>query len=108
MHDPDYRASLKDWESFVESLTDKIIEKDETVPELPPKDLVRSFVLPKILNFRMLTEMQTFRIYRDVRFSSDQTPYKVRKTCCTAFLQNCICADVHHLAPLFGCMVRIS
>ena len=57
MHDADYRTSLKDWESFVDSLTEKITEVDETIPELPPKDL-------------------TFRIYRDVRFSSDPTPYK--------------------------------
>ena len=57
MHDADYRASQKDWNGFVESLTEKIIEKDETIPELPPKDLV-------------------FRIYRDVRFSPDPTPYK--------------------------------
>ena len=56
-HDADYRASKADWDSFVEALTEKIIEKDETVPELPPKDL-------------------TFRIYRDVRFSPDPTPYK--------------------------------
>lgn len=56
-HDPDYRQSWKDFESFVESLTEKIVEVDETIPELPPKDLV-------------------FRIYRDVRFSSDPTPYK--------------------------------
>ena len=59
VHDPDYRTSWNDWTSFVESLTEKIAEKDETVPELPPKDLV-------------------FRIYRDIRFSSDPTPYKVR------------------------------
>jgi hypothetical protein len=58
VHDPDYRTSWNDWLTFVESLTEKIIEKDETIPELPPKDLV-------------------FRIYRDIRFSSDQTPYKV-------------------------------
>ncbi|ETI23200.1 hypothetical protein G647_04997 [Cladophialophora carrionii CBS 160.54] len=57
MHDPDYRQSWKDWESFVEVLTEKITEIDETIPELPPKDLV-------------------FRIYRDIRFSSDPTPYK--------------------------------
>ncbi|EXJ79808.1 hypothetical protein A1O3_08093 [Capronia epimyces CBS 606.96] len=57
MHDPDYRQSWKDWESFVETLTEKISEIDETIPELPPKDLV-------------------FRIYRDIRFSSDPTPYK--------------------------------
>ncbi|KAL6721924.1 hypothetical protein ACLMJK_001029 [Lecanora helva] len=57
MHDADYRQSKKDFDSFVESLTMKVIEKDETVPELPPKDL-------------------TFRIYRDIRFSPDPTPYK--------------------------------
>lgn len=56
-HDPDYRTSWKDFESFVEVLSEKIAEIDETVPELPPKDLV-------------------FRIYRDVRFSKDPTPYK--------------------------------
>ena len=57
MHDADYRQSKKDFDSFVESLTPKLIEKDETIPELPPKDL-------------------TFRIYRDIRFSPDPTPYK--------------------------------
>ena len=57
MHDPDYRQSKKDWDTFVESLTEKIIEKDDTIPELPAKDL-------------------TFRIYRDIRFSPDPTPYK--------------------------------
>jgi uncharacterized protein (TIGR02453 family) len=41
----------------VEALSEKIAEIDETVPELPPKDLV-------------------FRIYRDIRFSNDPTPYK--------------------------------
>lgn len=56
-HDADYRTSWKDFESFVETLTEKIAQIDDTIPELPPKDLV-------------------FRIYRDVRFSSDPTPYK--------------------------------
>ena len=56
-HDADYRQALKDWNSFVDALTPKIIEKDETIPELPNKDL-------------------TFRIYRDIRFSPDPTPYK--------------------------------
>lgn len=56
-HDADYRASLRDWNSFVDALTPMIIEKDETIPELPNKDL-------------------TFRIYRDIRFSPDPTPYK--------------------------------
>lgn len=39
-HDADYRASKKDWDTFVETLTEKIVEKDETIPELPAKDLV--------------------------------------------------------------------
>ncbi|OJD35206.1 protein fam92a1 [Diplodia corticola] len=57
MHDPDYRTSLKDFNSFVERLTERVIEADDTIPELPTKDIV-------------------FRIYRDIRFSSDPTPYK--------------------------------
>lgn len=40
VHDADYRQSQKDFNSFVETLTGKIIEKDETIPELPCKDLV--------------------------------------------------------------------
>ncbi|KAI0104461.1 hypothetical protein F4814DRAFT_430841 [Daldinia grandis] len=56
-HDGEFRRSFKDWESFVETLTDKIIEADETIPWLPVKDVI-------------------FRIYRDIRFSKDQTPYK--------------------------------
>ena len=40
VHDADYRQSKKDFDSFIERLTEKIIEKDETIPELPPKDLV--------------------------------------------------------------------
>ncbi|KAL9045756.1 MAG: hypothetical protein Q9214_001255 [Letrouitia sp. 1 TL-2023] len=57
VHDADYRQSKKNWDEFVEKITEKIVEKDETIPELPAKDL-------------------TFRIYRDIRFSTDPTPYK--------------------------------
>ncbi|KAI1493390.1 hypothetical protein F5X96DRAFT_621655 [Biscogniauxia mediterranea] len=57
MHDPEYRRSLKDWESFVETLTERIMDADATIPELPLKDVV-------------------FRIYRDIRFTKDPTPYK--------------------------------
>lgn len=59
--DPEFRRSLKDWDSFVETLTEKITEADETIPELPLKDVV-------------------FRIYRDIRFSKDPTPYKVTRS----------------------------
>ncbi|KAH0294693.1 hypothetical protein KCU62_g12, partial [Aureobasidium sp. EXF-3399] len=57
VYDADYRSSLKDWNSFVESLTEELTKIDDTVPELPLKDVV-------------------FRIYRDIRFSKDPTPYK--------------------------------
>jgi len=39
-------------------MTEKIVEVDDTIPELPFKDV-------------------NFRIYRDIRFSNDPTPYKV-------------------------------
>lgn len=38
-NDPDYRASWKDFMEFLEPLQDKIMEIDETVPELPLKDV---------------------------------------------------------------------
>lgn len=58
-HDGEYRRALKDWQSFVEATTQTLIEVDETIPELPAKDVI-------------------FRIHRDIRFSKDPTPYKVR------------------------------
>ncbi|KAK3902674.1 hypothetical protein C8A05DRAFT_15289 [Staphylotrichum tortipilum] len=56
-HDAEYRRALKDWESYVMSLTETITILDPTIPELPVKDV-------------------NFRIYRDIRFSKDPTPYK--------------------------------
>ncbi|KAF4119444.1 Conserved hypothetical protein (DUF2461) [Geosmithia morbida] len=56
-HDEEYRRALKDWESFVEVTTQTVIDVDETVPELPVKDVI-------------------FRIHRDIRFSKNPTPYK--------------------------------
>ena len=43
----------------MEKATTTIIDVDETIPELPTKDII-------------------FRIYRDIRFSKDPTPYKAR------------------------------
>lgn len=57
MHDPDYRTSWNDFTSFLECLQQRLVEVDETIPELPTKDII-------------------FRIYRDIRFSNDPTPYK--------------------------------
>ncbi|KAF8153363.1 hypothetical protein B0H34DRAFT_723244 [Crassisporium funariophilum] len=49
--------SEKEWKDFIESFTDVLAEVDPQIPHLPPKDVIH-------------------RIYRDVRFSNDKTPYK--------------------------------
>ncbi|KAI4657753.1 uncharacterized protein J4E78_006141 [Alternaria triticimaculans] len=51
------RQWLKHFTTFAEKVSEKIIEADETIPELPVKDVI-------------------YRIYRDIRFSKDPTPYK--------------------------------
>ncbi|EEY21998.1 conserved hypothetical protein [Verticillium alfalfae VaMs.102] len=56
-HDGEYRRALTDFNTFIEALTPLVSEADETVPELPLRDL-------------------TFRIHRDMRFSKNPTPYK--------------------------------
>lgn len=58
-NDGEFRRAFKDWQTFVDQASQTVSEADETVPELPSKDIV-------------------FRIYRDTRFSKDPTPYKVR------------------------------
>lgn len=81
MHDPDFRQSEKDWFSFVEKLTERLVEIDDTVPELPVKDIVSCplHAMDPVGPCSTADETaQIFRIYRDVRFSKDPTPYKVR------------------------------
>ncbi|KAM0286716.1 hypothetical protein ACHAQH_000736 [Verticillium albo-atrum] len=56
-HDGEYRRALSDFNTFIETFTPVVSEADETVPELPLRDL-------------------TFRIHRDMRFSKNPTPYK--------------------------------
>ena len=62
---------MKDWHSFVEETTMTIIDVDETIPELPVKDV-------------------SFRIHRDIRFSKDPTPYKVRLGPLEPYHKGCI------------------
>lgn len=40
-NDAEFRQAEKDWHSFVEHMTDKLMEIDDTIPELPIKDVVR-------------------------------------------------------------------
>lgn len=73
-HDADYRTAKKDWDTFCESLTEKIIERDDTIPELPVKDVVRQVHGAWGV---LADHAEVFRIHRDARFSKDPTPYKV-------------------------------
>lgn len=78
MHNVDFRTSEKDFDSFAEALTEKIIEIDETIPELPIKDIVGHAVFPSLLVLIVdRSGLKKFRIYRDIRFTRDPTPYKV-------------------------------
>ena len=40
MHDADFRQAEKDWHSFVGAVSEHLTEIDDTVPELPVKDVV--------------------------------------------------------------------
>lgn len=40
VHDPDYRTSFEDFSTFTGEVSQKIVEADETIPELPVKDVV--------------------------------------------------------------------
>ncbi|KAI0252866.1 hypothetical protein BJV78DRAFT_1199596 [Lactifluus subvellereus] len=54
---PVFRLAESEFKLFIEKLTDLFTEVDPQIPPLPPKDVI-------------------YRIYRDIRFSNDKTPYK--------------------------------
>ena len=54
VHEVDFRTSEKDFDSFAGCLTEQIIDKDETIPELPVKDIVRLSVIPEICSGQQL------------------------------------------------------
>ncbi|OAX35367.1 hypothetical protein K503DRAFT_773569 [Rhizopogon vinicolor AM-OR11-026] len=51
------REWFKEFKEFIEEFTNMLTEVDSQIPPLPPKDVIH-------------------RIYRDMRFSNDKTPYK--------------------------------
>ncbi|CAN9443895.1 unnamed protein product [Alternaria sp. RS040] len=72
VHDPDFRVSFQDFTKFAEKVSDKIIEADETIPELPVKDVIyriyRDLLLCGLvedcelsLDEKVLTRTTTFR-----------------------------------------------
>ena len=51
MHDPDYRVAVQDFNDFIGKLSERITGIDETIPELPVKDIVSdlmSYADPKL------------------------------------------------------------
>jgi len=91
VNDAEFRQAEKDWHSFVEQLTERLAAIDDTIPELPVKDVVSTKVTADLhlhhhhhhhdLELIRQLVLQVFRIYRDVRFSPDPTPYKVTLSC---------------------------
>ncbi|KAG8682497.1 hypothetical protein FRC08_014924 [Ceratobasidium sp. 394] len=57
LHEPVFRLAEKEWVAFIEAWIAVLAEVDDEIPPLPPKDVIH-------------------RIYRDMRFSNDKTPYK--------------------------------
>ncbi|KAI0725484.1 hypothetical protein C8Q72DRAFT_852371 [Fomitopsis betulina] len=57
LHEPVYRLAEKEWKDFIDEFTPLLVEADPEIPHLPAKDVIH-------------------RIYRDIRFSNDKTPYK--------------------------------
>ena len=103
MNDAEFRQAEKDWHSFVEKLTERLTEIDDTVPELPVKDVVRSSQRrmhlgrsdspcdrssESIATFALGTYQykSTFLVRPSLtglpcgESSPDPTPYKVRRT----------------------------
>ncbi|KAG9103393.1 hypothetical protein FRC06_011136 [Ceratobasidium sp. 370] len=57
LHEPVFRLAEKEWVAFIEAWIAVLVDVDDEIPPLPPKDVIH-------------------RIYRDMRFSNDKTPYK--------------------------------
>lgn len=57
LHEPVYRRCEKEFKEFIEAFSEMLVSVDPQIPPLPPKDVIH-------------------RIYRDIRFSNDKTPYK--------------------------------
>ncbi|PVG03990.1 hypothetical protein CPB86DRAFT_803964 [Serendipita vermifera] len=78
LHEPVYRQAEKEWVDFIEEFTTILNEVDDEIPHLPPKDVIH-------------------RIYRDIRFSNDKTPYK--SNFCASFSRSGRKGIFAHLSP---------
>lgn len=66
MHDADFRQSERDWHSFVGALTERLMGIDDTIPELPVKDVVS----PASRVCCTMHELLTYHIPSNIRFSA--------------------------------------
>jgi len=57
LHEPVYRLAEKEWKDWIDAFTEDLRKVDTQIPPLPARDVLH-------------------RIYRDMRFSNDKTPYK--------------------------------
>ncbi|CAE7230128.1 unnamed protein product [Rhizoctonia solani] len=65
LREPVFRLAEKEWVAFVDAWVTTLVEVDDQIPPLPPKDIIH-------------------RIYRDMRFSNDKTPYKTNFSASTS------------------------
>ncbi|KAH7915947.1 hypothetical protein BJ138DRAFT_1140810 [Hygrophoropsis aurantiaca] len=57
LNEPVYRRAETEFKAFIDAFSTMLSATDPQIPPLPPKDVIH-------------------RIYRDIRFSNDKTPYK--------------------------------
>lgn len=57
VNDADFRQSEKDWHALVDKVTERLIEIDDTVPELPVKDVVSRPDLDDLVDERLGSPM---------------------------------------------------
>lgn len=64
VHDAEFRQAEKDFYSFVTALTGRLIEIDDTIPELPVKDLVSPAGRIDVCTHRwLITWRRTYRSF---------------------------------------------
>ena len=94
----------------MENVSEKMIEADETIPELPTKDVVSSYLVfvtewhTDVLRSTESIEVRTTNVVQarlelttiDIRFSKDPTPYKVRSSSWSATARVLSCIFFRH------------
>ncbi|CAN9457775.1 unnamed protein product [Alternaria alternata] len=88
LHDPDFRVSFQDFTTFAEKVSDKIIEADETIPELPVKDVI--YRIYRGGGFWQPDATTLAKLRRDI----DRKPHKFKAVLTDAGIREAFLGDV--------------